>query len=145
MTTFPYCKEVSLQHLILSLNNNMYGSSWSWSYGSWIYNYLCNQCLSAPQLWVRNRAHVEVYSIQHYVIKFDSELWQGTPVFSTNTTDCDDINEILLKVAWSAITLTLTHFVNGSGDFSFYVDVFYSLSPSILTEHDYMSNMAGVW
>ena len=20
---------------------------WSWSYGSWIYNYLCNQCLSA--------------------------------------------------------------------------------------------------
>jgi hypothetical protein len=23
--------------------------SWSWSYGSWTYNYLCNQCL----LWVR--------------------------------------------------------------------------------------------
>jgi len=22
------------------------GSSWSWSYGSWMYNYLCNQCLS---------------------------------------------------------------------------------------------------
>jgi len=22
------------------------GSSWSWSYGSWIKNYLCNQCLS---------------------------------------------------------------------------------------------------
>ena len=22
------------------------GSSWLWSYGSWIYNYLCNQCLS---------------------------------------------------------------------------------------------------
>ena len=21
------------------------GPSWSWSYGSWIYNYLCNQCL----------------------------------------------------------------------------------------------------
>jgi len=20
--------------------------SWSWSYGSWIYNYMCNQCLS---------------------------------------------------------------------------------------------------
>jgi len=20
-------------------------SSWSWSYGNWIYNYLCNQCL----------------------------------------------------------------------------------------------------
>jgi len=23
-----------------------WGSWWSWSYGIWIYNYLCNQCLS---------------------------------------------------------------------------------------------------
>ena len=27
--------------------------SWSWSHGSWIYNYLCNQCLSPLKLWVR--------------------------------------------------------------------------------------------
>jgi len=29
--------------------------SWSlsWSYGSWIYNYLCNQCLTPQTLWVR--------------------------------------------------------------------------------------------
>jgi len=27
--------------------------SWSWSYGSWIYNYLCNKCLSPLTLWVR--------------------------------------------------------------------------------------------
>jgi hypothetical protein len=27
--------------------------SWSWSYGSLIYNYLCNQCLSPLTLWVR--------------------------------------------------------------------------------------------
>ena len=27
--------------------------SWSWSYGSWIYKYLCNQCLSPLKLWVR--------------------------------------------------------------------------------------------
>ena len=25
------------------------GLSWLWSYGSWIYNYLCNQCLSQPK------------------------------------------------------------------------------------------------
>ena len=25
----------------------------SWSYGSWIYHYLCNQCLSPLTLWVR--------------------------------------------------------------------------------------------
>ena len=41
-----------------------YGQSWSWSYGSWIYNYLCNQCLSPLKLWVRIPL---VYSIQHYV------------------------------------------------------------------------------
>jgi len=28
------------------------GPSWSWSYDSWIYNYLCNQCLSPIKLWV---------------------------------------------------------------------------------------------
>ena len=28
------------------------GVSWSWSYSSWIYNYLCNQCLSPLMLWV---------------------------------------------------------------------------------------------
>jgi len=29
------------------------GPSWSWSYGSWIYNYLFNQCTSPLTLWVR--------------------------------------------------------------------------------------------
>jgi hypothetical protein len=24
-----------------------------WSYGSWIYNYLCNQCLSPTKVWIR--------------------------------------------------------------------------------------------
>jgi len=28
------------------------GAVWSWSYGSWIYNYLCNRCLSPLKLWV---------------------------------------------------------------------------------------------
>jgi len=27
----------------VSLNNK--GPLWPWSYGSWIYNYLCNQCI----------------------------------------------------------------------------------------------------
>ena len=29
------------------------GPSWSWLYGSWIYNYLYNQCQSPLKLWVR--------------------------------------------------------------------------------------------
>ena len=46
----------------------------------------------------------EVYSIQHYVIKFVSEFAIGrwfspdTPVSSTNKTDNHDITEILFKV-----------------------------------------------
>jgi hypothetical protein len=36
-----------------SLNKLLYlFSLWLWSYGSWIYNYLCNQCLSPLKLWV---------------------------------------------------------------------------------------------
>jgi hypothetical protein len=51
----------------------------------------------------------EVYSIQHYVIKFVSNLRQvggfspGTPISSTNKTDRQDITEILLKVPLSTI------------------------------------------
>jgi hypothetical protein len=40
-------------------------------------------------------AHGEVYSIQHYVMKFVSDL----VVSSINKTDNHDITEILLKVA----------------------------------------------
>jgi hypothetical protein len=32
---------------------NFVTDGWSWSYGSWIYNYLCNPCLSPLMLWVR--------------------------------------------------------------------------------------------
>ena len=43
-----------------------------------------------------NPAHSKVYSIQHYVIEFVSDLRQvavffpGPPVSSTNKTDCHD-------------------------------------------------------
>jgi len=56
-----------------------------------------------------NPVQGEVYSIQHYVIKFVSDLRQvskfypGTPVSSTNKTDLYDITEILLKVAFNTI------------------------------------------
>jgi len=32
------------------------GPLWPWSYGSWIYNYLCNRCLSPLILWIPLRA-----------------------------------------------------------------------------------------
>ena len=55
------------------LITELQGSSWSSSYGSWIYNYLCNQCLSPLNL---NPADGEVYLIQHHVIKFVIDLRQ---------------------------------------------------------------------
>jgi len=59
-----------------------------------------------------NPVHGEVYSIQHYVIKFVSDLrhcrWfsPGTPVSSTNKTNRHDINEIVLKVTLNTINQT---------------------------------------
>ena len=49
--------------------------SWGWSYCNWIYNYLCNQCLSPLKLWVQIPLR-RGYLIQHYVIKFVSDLRQ---------------------------------------------------------------------
>jgi hypothetical protein len=48
--------------------------------GSWIYNYLCNQCISPLKLSIRIPTRTgrgrAVYSIPHYVIKFVSDLRQ---------------------------------------------------------------------
>jgi hypothetical protein len=41
---FSHCQHCSFHHLT-------WEPSWSWSYGSWIYNYLCNQCLSLLTMW----------------------------------------------------------------------------------------------
>jgi hypothetical protein len=56
--------------------------------------------------------HAEVYSQQHYVIKFVSDMQQvsfspDTQVSPTNKTDRHVITEILLKVVLNTITLTL--------------------------------------
>ena len=59
-----------------------------------------------------NPVHGEVYLIQHYVIKFVSDLRQvggfflGTLVSSTNKTDHHDIAEILLEMALNTIHQT---------------------------------------
>ena len=59
-----------------------------------------------------NPVHGEVFSMQHYVIKFVSDLRQiggfsGYSVSFTNKTDRHDIAEILLKVALSIINQTI--------------------------------------
>ena len=70
------------------------GPSWSWSSGSWIYNFLCNQYLSPLKLWVRTPSTGRWFSLD-------------TRVSSTNRTDHHDITEILLKVALNTTNQTI--------------------------------------
>jgi len=53
-----------------------------------------------------NPVHGEVFTIQHYVIKFVGDLrWfsPGTPVSSNNKDDRHDITEISLRVVLNTI------------------------------------------
>jgi hypothetical protein len=84
------------------------GGGAMWSYGSWISNYLCNRCLSPLTLRVRTPLKLGVLdtTLCDKVCQWlATGRWfsPGTPVSSTNKTDCHDIIEILLKVALNAI------------------------------------------
>jgi hypothetical protein len=77
--------------------------SCSWPYGSWIYSYLCNQCLSPLTLWVRIPLMRGVLDTP-LCGKVCQWLWFPPPNFFS----LHDITEILLKVALNTILLTPT-------------------------------------
>jgi hypothetical protein len=86
------------------------GPSGSWSYRSWIYNYLCNQWLLPLTLCFRiplMRGVLDTTLCDKVWQYLAAGLWffPGTPISFTNKTDCHDINEILLKLASNTITL----------------------------------------
>ena len=93
----------------------MKGPSLSWSYGSWLYNYLCNQCQLPLTLQFRIPLGRGVHD-KTFCDKVCQWLatcrWFSpvTPDSSTSPpiskTDRHDITEILLKVALNTITLT---------------------------------------
>ena len=75
---------------------------WPWSYGSWIHNYLCNQCLSPLMLWVWISIRARCTTLCDKVCQWlATGRWfsPGPLVSSTNKTDRHYITEILLKVA----------------------------------------------
>ena len=88
-----------------------WGLPWPWSYGNWIYNYLCNQCLSPLTLWVwiQLRWGVLDTTLYHkYCLSVTCDrlvVSLGTSASSTNKTDRHDISQILLKVALSTINI----------------------------------------
>jgi len=99
------------------LNNHQIfqGPSWSWSYSSWIYNYLCNRCLSQLTLRVRiplRRGVLNTTLCDKVCQWLVTGRWfpPSTAVSSTNKTDCHYTTEISLKVALNTITLTFKSF-----------------------------------
>ena len=87
MPIFEYQLKIDTNFLVLHIRNILYlasgkGPSWLWLYGSWIYNYLCNQRL-APLMWV-----------------------QVPLMVSSINNDRHEITEILLKVELNTIILT---------------------------------------
>ena len=99
------------------------GLSWSWSYGSWIYNYLSNQCLSPLMLWGRISIRARCTTLCDKVCQWlATGPWflLGTPVSFTNKTDRHDITEILLKVALNTITL-IQKYCNWNGWKQYYL------------------------
>jgi hypothetical protein len=86
----------------------------SWPYGSLIYNYLCNQCLSPLMLWVQISIMARCTTLCDKVCQWLATgqwLSQGPLVSSTNKTDHHDITEILLKVALNTIKQTFLFLV----------------------------------
>jgi hypothetical protein len=93
------------------------GLSWPWSYGSWIYNYLCNQSLSPLMLRIRillRRGILDTTLCDQVCQWLVTVRWFSPvpPVFSTNKTDRHDITEILLKVALDTIKQTNKHLLS---------------------------------
>jgi hypothetical protein len=96
---------------------------WSWLYGSWIYNYLCNQCLPPLKLWIWISIRARCITLCGKVCQWlAAGRWfsPGT-VSSTNKTYLRDITEILLKVALNTIkqwnkqtVIDAMHFTVGS-------------------------------
>ena len=88
------------------------GQSLPWSYGNWIYNYLCNQCPSPLMLWVRISIRARSTTLCDKICQYlATGQWfsPGPPVSSTNKTDHHDITEILLKVALNIMKQTARH------------------------------------
>jgi hypothetical protein len=119
------------------------GPSWSWSNGSLIYNYLCNQWLSPLMLWFRIPLRWGVldatlsYKVCQWLVV---SRWfsPDNPVSSTNKSDRHDIAEIWLKVVINTITLTLLRtrnviFIIERGTHLYPVDIWFA-KQSVITE-----------
>ena len=87
-----------------------------WSYGSWIYNYLCNRWLSPLKLWVRIPLMAECtwYNIMWESLLVTcgiSVVYLCTSVCSANKAERHDIAEVVLQVTLNTILVIVVTFV----------------------------------
>ena len=90
--------------IVISASFMQSGTSWLWSYDSWIYYYLCYQCLSPLKLWVqtplsRGVLDTTLCDLVCQWLAAGRWFYPRPLVSSTNKTDHHDITEILLNVA----------------------------------------------
>ena len=109
-TVGPHANNTKHKQITYNISyRNIQGPSWPWSYGRWIYNYLCNQCLSPLMLWVWISFRARCKTLCDKVCQWlATGRWfaPGPLVSSINKTDRHDITEILLTVALNTIKQT---------------------------------------
>ena len=114
-TDITYLYNICFINNYILVSCSIEGPSWSILYGSWICNYLCNQCPSPLTFWVRiplRRGVLDTTLCDKNCQWLAAGRWfsSGALVSSTNKTYHHDITEILLKVALNIIALTLILF-----------------------------------
>jgi hypothetical protein len=101
----------------------MLGPPWSWSYGSWIYNYLRNRCLSSLMLWAVADTTLcdtvcQWYNIMWYdtVCQWYNIMWYSLSViqhyviqFVSDTTLCDTVCQ-WYNIMWYSLSV-IQHYV----------------------------------
>ena len=116
-------------------------------YGSLIYIYLCNQCLSP--LTLRIRIPLDTTLCDKVCQWLVTGLWfsPSTPVSSTIKTDSHDITVILLKVTLNTLTLTLSNasYISSGSKMSFHrlshssiISVYFYIFLNIFSSRIYM-------
>jgi hypothetical protein len=72
--THIMCNELWLLSVDLILTKPLKGPSWTWLYGSCIYNYLCNRCLSPRSTPVATLPLFVRHQWQHFLALFDTSF-----------------------------------------------------------------------
>ena len=93
------------------VSDHSYGCQVCWGrrgHDHMVVRFTTTYAISAYHHWYCGSDSCSGQGVQHYVIKFVSDLRQvsgfsGPPVSSTNKTDCHDITAILLKVVLNTI------------------------------------------